>query len=77
MAASEVTLKEFMELRFNGLDEKVDDQGKRIKALEDCISNDVKHVIRAWRNIARAVVGILVAVVIALAIAWVRQWVGL
>ena len=77
MTAAEVTLKEFMELRFDGLDEKVGDLDGRVKALEDCINNDVKHVIRMWRNIGKAVMAILVAIFIAVAAAWLRQWFGL
>jgi len=69
----EVTLKEFMELRFDGLDEKVGDLDKRVKALEDCISNDVKHAIKMWRYIG----GLVVAIVVALAVAWLRQALGL
>lgn len=79
MAEAEVTLKEFMNLRFNGLDEKVgdlnakvDDQGKRIKALEDCISNDVKHAIKMWRYVG----GVVVAIVIALSVAGLKAWLG-
>jgi hypothetical protein len=73
MPPDDVTLKEFMELRFDGLDDKVGDLDKRVKALEDCIANDVKHAIKMWRYIGGAVV----AIVVALAIAWLRQWLGL
>lgn len=73
MPPTEVTLREFMELRFDGLDEKVSDVDRRLKAVEDCISNDVKHAIKMWRYIGGLVVGILAA----LAIAWLRQALGL
>jgi hypothetical protein len=68
-----VTLREFMELRFAGLEKKVDNLEKKVEALEDCISNDVKHAIKMWRYIGGAVV----AIVVALAIAWLRQALGL
>lgn len=73
MASDEVTLKEFMELRFDGLEQKVNDLDKRVKTLDDCISNDVKHAIRMWRYIGGAVVLIIVA----LATDWLRLWLGL
>lgn len=76
----DVTLKEFMGLRFDGLDDKVGnldkkvgDLDKRVKALEHCISNDVKHAMRIWRYIA----ALFVAILTALAIAWLRQVLGL
>jgi len=73
MAEAEVTLKEFMELRFDGLDEKVGDLDTRVKALEDCISNDVQHAIKMWRYIG----GLVMFILVALAIAWLRQAMGL
>ena len=73
MAASEVPLKEFMELRFDGLDEKVGGLDKRVKTLEDCISNDVKHAIRTLRYIG----GVIMVIMIALAIAKLQQMLGL
>lgn len=54
----EVTLKEFMELRFDGLDEKVGGLDKRLGVVEKFISNEVKHAIKMWRWIAGAVVAI-------------------
>lgn len=70
---AEVTLREFMELRFDGLDEKVIDLDGRVKTLEDCINNDVKHAIKMWRYIG----GLVVAILAALAAAWLRQMLGL
>lgn len=72
MVEAEVTLKELMGLRFDGLDEKVGDLNARVKALEDCINNDVRHAIRMWRYIG----GVVVAIVVALAIAGLRAWLG-
>ena len=76
----DVSLRDFMELRFDGLDKTVGDVKeemgkleKRVKTMEDCISNDVKHAIRMWRYIC----GIVVAIVVALAIAWLQQHLGL
>lgn len=71
--SAEVPLRDFMELRFAGLEKKVDSLEKKVDALEDCISNDVKHAIKMWRYIGSLVVGILAA----LAVAWLRQWLGL
>ena len=69
----DVTLKEFMELRFAVLEKKVDDLQGKVENLEDCINNDVKHAIKMWRYIG----GLVVAVVAALAVAWLRQRLGL
>jgi len=69
----EITLREFMELRFAGLEKKVENLEKKVEALDDCISNDVKHAIKMWRWIG----GVVITIVVALAIAWLRQALGL
>lgn len=62
-----------MDLRFNGLEKKVDALEKKVEALEDCITNDVKHALRTWKYIG----GLIVVVLTALAIAWLQQRLGL
>jgi hypothetical protein len=69
----EITLKEFMDLRFGALEKKVDKLQEKVETLEDCINNDVKHAIKMWRYIG----GLVITIVVALAIAWLRQWLGL
>jgi tetrahydromethanopterin S-methyltransferase subunit G len=69
----EVTLREFMELRFKNLEKKVDSLEKKVDALEAIISNDVKHAIKMWRYIG----GLVVAIVVALTVAYLRQRLGL
>jgi tetrahydromethanopterin S-methyltransferase subunit G len=73
MPSDTVSLKEFMDLRFRALEKKVDSLEKKVEALDDCISNDVKHAIKMWRYIG----GLIIAIVVALVIAWLRQWLGL
>jgi len=80
----EVTLKEFMDVRleateekfdgrFNALEAKVDKLEGKVQDLEDCITNDVKHAIKAWKYIG----GLIMVIVTALVVAWLQQRLGL
>ena len=80
----EITLREFMEVRLDGMEDKfdrrfkalerkVDSLEQKVESLEHCISNDIKHAIKVWRYIGSAIVIILSALVIA----WLQQRLGL
>jgi len=80
----DVTLKEFMDLRFQAAEENAELRFKALRdevsilkvkvgALENCINNDILHIIKLWRYIGSLAVGILAA----LALAWFLQRLGL
>jgi hypothetical protein len=80
----EITLKEFMEVRFEAAEKSADMRFKALqedvnvlkaemKLVKDCINNDVKHTIKLWRYIGSLIVGILMV----LAAAWLRQRLGI
>jgi len=73
MAPDTVSLREFMDLRFQALEKKVDKLQEKVETLEDCLNNDVKHAIRLWKYIG----GLIVTVVVALTLAWLKQRLGL
>ena len=73
MPPDTVSLREFMDLRFQALEKKVDRLQEKVETLEDCLNNDVKHAIKLWKYIG----GLVVTVVVALALAWLKQSLGL
>lgn len=90
MPSEEVTLKELVNLRFQVLEEKVDDlrkfiekqmeaQSAKVRELESRIGRleDWKLATGSQLRVYRYMGGLVVAVVVALVIAWARQRLGL